>query len=115
MTGRPLPRRLDGPRGSTLAAAALAVLTASGAVLVAVTLSQTHPAADRVAARDLAAALALSDVALFTEARYTRNPSLADLHSAFQDGPGSLEHFPTGSLVMPPRDLPAGRLEAREE
>jgi hypothetical protein len=47
----------------------------------------------------LVAALDLTDLALFTEARYTRHPSQADLHSAFQDHPMALEHFPTGSLV----------------
>jgi hypothetical protein len=47
--------------------------------------------------------LALTDLCLFTEARYTRHPSQADLHAPFQDHPGSFEHFPTGSLVRPPR------------
>lgn len=46
--------------------------------------------------------LGLSDLALFTEARYTRHPSMADLHTAFQDHPISLDHFPTGSLIAPP-------------
>jgi len=46
--------------------------------------------------------LRLTDLCLFTEARYTRNPALADLHSPFQDHPGALEHFPSGSLVAPP-------------
>ena len=45
--------------------------------------------------------LRLTDLCLFTEARYTRNPALADLHSPFQDHPLSFEHFPSGSLVMP--------------
>lgn len=49
--------------------------------------------------------LGLTDLALFTEARYTRHLSLADLHSAFQDHPMALEHFPSGSLVPPPRRL----------
>ena len=49
--------------------------------------------------RQLAATLELTDLALFTEARYTRHPSQADLHSAFQDHPVALEHFPSGSLV----------------
>lgn len=44
-------------------------------------------------------ALGLTDLCLFTEARYTRNPSQADLGSAFQDHPFSLEHFPAGSFV----------------
>jgi len=45
--------------------------------------------------------LGLSDLALFTEARYTRHPAQADLHSAFQDHPLALEHFPSGSLIVP--------------
>lgn len=51
--------------------------------------------------------LGLTDLALFTEARYTRHPSQADLHSAFQDHPIGLEHFPSGSLLPPPRTLTA--------
>ncbi len=47
--------------------------------------------------------LGLTDLALFTEARYTRHPSQADLHSAFQDHPMSFDHFPSGALVPPPR------------
>ena len=46
--------------------------------------------------------LGLTDLCLFTEARYTRNLSQADLHSAFQDHPMAFEHFPSGSLVLPP-------------
>ena len=53
----------------------------------------------------LVAQLRLTDLALFTEARYTRHPSQADLHSAFQDHPLALEHFPTGSLIGPPAGL----------
>ncbi|MEG3638013.1 hypothetical protein [Magnetococcus sp. PR-3] len=49
--------------------------------------------------------LQLTDLSLFTEARYTRHPTMADRHSAFQDHPLSLEHFPTGSLVAPPEHL----------
>jgi len=47
--------------------------------------------------------LQLTDLCLFTEARYTRNPAMADLHAPFQDHPLALEHFPSGSLVTPPR------------
>ena len=49
--------------------------------------------------------LELTDLALFTEARYTRHPSQADRHSAFQDHPVALEHFPTGSIAGPPAGL----------
>ena len=46
--------------------------------------------------------LELTDLCLFTEARYTRHLSQADLHSPFQDHPMSLEHFPSGSILGPP-------------
>jgi hypothetical protein len=46
--------------------------------------------------------LELTDLCLFTEASYTRHLSQADLHTPFQDSPMSLEHFPSGSIVMPP-------------
>jgi hypothetical protein len=51
---------------------------------------------------DLVGKLDLTDLCLFTEATYTRHLSLADLHTPFQNGPMSLEHFPSGSLVKPP-------------
>ena len=43
----------------------------------------------------------LTDLALFTEARYTRHITQSDLHSAFQDHPMSFEHFPSGSMYLP--------------
>ena len=49
--------------------------------------------------------LALTDLCLFTEARYTRHLSQADLYSPFQDHPAALEHFPSGSFVRPPQRL----------
>jgi hypothetical protein len=51
---------------------------------------------------DLVGKLDLTDLCLFTEASYTRHLSMTDLHTPFQNGPLSLEHFPSGSLVMPP-------------
>src|SRR5512137_147967 len=51
---------------------------------------------------EMVRALELTDLCLFTEANYTRHLSQADLHTPFQDSPMSLEHFPSGSLVMPP-------------
>jgi len=54
---------------------------------------------------DLVKELGLSDLALFTEARYTRHLSLADRHAAFQDHPTSFDHFPSGSLYLPPSQL----------
>jgi len=85
-------------------ASALLLLTALDARL------RSHAAAGAIAERSgLVAALELTDLALFCEARYTRHPSQADLHSAFQDHPMALEHFPSGSLVPAPspgRGLP---------
>jgi hypothetical protein len=67
-----------------------AVLQHSGAVRI-----------DRTA--QVVRSLELTDLCLFTEARYTRHLSQADLHSAFQDYPMSLEHFPAGSIAGPPK------------
>ena len=52
--------------------------------------------------KQLVQKLGLTDLCLFTEARYTRHLSQADLHSAFQDHPMAFEHFPSGSVVLPP-------------
>ncbi len=49
--------------------------------------------------------LGLTDLALFTEARYTRHLTQADLHTAFQDHPMAMEHFPSGSFYLPPQWL----------
>lgn len=52
--------------------------------------------------RALVKSLSLTDLVLFTDARYTRHPSMADRHTPFQDYPLSFEHFPSGSLIPPP-------------
>jgi len=46
-------------------------------------------------------ALQLTDLSLWTEARYTRHPSQADRFTPFQDFPSALEHFPAGSIMAP--------------
>lgn len=78
----------------------------------------TAPAQDpqeQVGRAELARELGLTDLAIWTEARYTRHPSQADFFSAFQDSPGALEHFPAGSVVSPPaRAWISGELEATE-
>lgn len=50
--------------------------------------------------------LQLTDLCLATEARYTRHPSQADRHSPFQSHPGALDHFPSGSIILPPQSSP---------
>ncbi len=54
---------------------------------------------------DLVRRLELTDPCLFTDARYTRHPSMADMNTPFQEHPLSLEHFPSGSLLQPPPHL----------
>jgi hypothetical protein len=49
--------------------------------------------------------LQLTDLCLFTDARYTRNPSMADWNTPFQDSPMTMEHFPSGTLALPPPHL----------
>ena len=66
--------------------------------------------ADRAAygeKREIVKALGLTDLCLFTEARYTRHPSAADRFTPFQDHPLSLEHFPSASILLPPPHLSA--------
>jgi hypothetical protein len=86
-------------------------LALAAALLVAAfahaSVQRRHSRASLRAQAEFARALELTDLCLFTEARYTRHPSQADFHSSFQDHPLSLEHFPSGSLVTPR----PGRLE----
>jgi hypothetical protein len=49
--------------------------------------------------------LELTDLCLSTEANYTRHLSQADFHTAFQDHPVCLEHFPSGAVLEPPPHL----------
>ena len=54
--------------------------------------------------------LGLTDLCLFTDARYARHPSMADVHTPFQDYPTSLEHFPSASILsLPPHLKPSVR------
>lgn len=55
--------------------------------------------------RQIVNELQLTDLCLFTDARYTRHPSMADVSTPFQDYPLSLEHFPSGSLLPVPPHL----------
>lgn len=73
-------------------------------LLLAAHAASRHAAAagPRQQASALVQALALTDPCLFSEARYTRHPSQADRHAAFQDHPLSLEHFPAGGILTPP-------------
>jgi hypothetical protein len=86
----------------------LAFLAAAAAGFLAAgwhaTSEQERRAADVAGRAALVRRLGLTDLALFTEARYTRHPSQADRFTPFQEHPSSLEHFPSGSIAAPPRD-----------
>lgn len=78
---------------------------ALGLLLVHASLSEQARRASLQQNAAIVKRLGLTDLALFPEARYTRHLSQADWHSAFQDHPLSLEHFPSGSFTPPPKDV----------
>jgi hypothetical protein len=86
------------------------VLVGLGAVAWAFMAAHAHycsakaQAAWRENAR-MAERLELTDLCLFTDARYARHPSMADRHTPFQDSPMAMEHFPSGTLILPPPHL----------
>jgi len=49
----------------------------------------------------IVADLALSDLALTTEARYTRHPAITDKAVVGMDYPGALDHFPSTLFFAP--------------
>ncbi|MER2538689.1 MAG: hypothetical protein ABTQ26_05555 [Azonexus sp.] len=93
-------------RPSTLAFMMLALLGVLVVLIFAHSWQLTVTDQSRLLAnRALVTQLGLTDLSLFSESRYTRHPSQADLHSALQDHPGAFDHFPTGSLISPPAHL----------
>jgi hypothetical protein len=84
------------------------LLTTVEVLIVIGLVASAHRRADEAATtlvparRAIATRLGLTDLAIWTEARYTRHPSQADVFSPFQDLPSSLEHFPAGSVVGVP-------------
>ena len=103
MTREPRYRRPSTPVFAALAVLGALALAEAGHALV----TAPDHAARLADVASLSARLGLTDLALFTEARYTRHPALADLATAFQDAPGSFEHFPSGSFMPPPAHLRA--------
>jgi hypothetical protein len=93
-------------RKSSIFFAFCAILAAAAGILYAHSawkMRSSIAAMERKAAA--ARYLQATDLCLFTEARYTRHLSQADLHSPFQEHPVALDHFPSGSLVGPPAML----------
>jgi len=58
----------------------------------------------------LVSTLGLTDLALWTEARYTRHPSQADYFTPFQDFPAAIDHFPAGSIISPGSARPSTKI-----
>lgn len=73
-------------------------------------LSQAPGHARMDASAALVRSVGLTDLALFTEARYTRHPAMADLHAPFQDNPMAFEHFPSGTFAPLNRNFGQGTL-----
>lgn len=71
-------------------------------LLTAVLLGRFATAQPRAQLAEVTREYRLTAPALFTEARYTRHPAETDMFSPFQDSPGSLEHFPSGSFLPLP-------------
>ncbi len=68
---------------------------------VSVSISSTKRAPALKANQQLVKNLMLTDLSLWTEARYSRHPSQADFFAPFQDVPAAIERFPSGSLTAP--------------
>jgi len=106
-----LPWPNSTPRPSTIAFSVVAGLAAALALAAMhAALTQGAALARLAETAELARRIGLTDLALFTEARYTRHPSMADLHTPFQDHPISFEHFPSGTFVPYPEGLGSGVL-----
>ena len=96
------------PRKSTIFITFMALnLAALFAIVAHATLSRKGAALEQAMRRGLVKHFSLTDLVLFTDARYTRHPAMADLNTPFQDYPMSFEHFPSGSLMPPPSHLRA--------
>jgi len=67
--------------------------------------AEGHRAWDKkvVVLQQVASDLRLSDLALSTEARYTRHPAVSDSAVIGMDHPGGLDHFPSTLAFAPPR------------
>jgi hypothetical protein len=93
-------------RRSTIYLGTIAILVLSLAGLILHATGKVRASAPHFARKAaLVRQLELTDLCLFTEANYTRHPSMADLATPFQDGPMSMEHFPSGALLGPPPHL----------
>jgi hypothetical protein len=85
-----------------IAVTIIQVIVLAGLMMWSVSVARTRAVKEIPLKQELVQRLELTDLAIWTEARYTRHPSQADFFAPFQDGPSSLEHFPAGSVVAAP-------------
>ena len=85
-----------------LAATVIQVIVLAGLFTWSMSVARARMVEEIPRKQELVQRLELTDLAIWTEARYTRHPSQADFFAPFQDGPSSLEHFPAGSVVAAP-------------
>ena len=85
-----------------LAITVIQVIVLAGLYAWSMSVARARTAEEIPRKQELVQRLELTDLAIWTEARYTRHPSQADFFAPFQDGPSSLEHFPAGSVVAAP-------------
>jgi hypothetical protein len=98
-----------------IALTVLEVATLGGLLALGRASVQRAAAGDLPAKRQVVERLGLTDLSLWTDARYTRHPSQADLFSAFQDFPSAPDHFPSGSIVPAPPGLRAFQRDQRAD
>lgn len=94
---------------------AMLLATLAGLTGWARTTSEDFLVNDLPSRQELVGVLSLTDLALWTEARYTRHPSMSDLFSPFQDHPAAFDHFPAGSLMAPAGPRPSTTLQIRRQ
>jgi hypothetical protein len=85
-----------------IAVTIIQVIVLAGLMMWSASVTRTRTVEEIPRKQELVQRLELTDLAIWTEARYTRHPSQADFFAPFQDGPSSLEHFPAGSVVAAP-------------
>lgn len=78
------------------------VLLVGGVLLVIQQQHRVEQGKRVIQARVMTAALGLSDLALSTEARYTRHPVASDRVVMVMDHPGGIDRFPSTSFWAPP-------------
>ena len=73
-----------------------------GSAVSHLVLAKRHCQADNFALLgSVTAGLGLSDLALSTEARYTRHPAVSDSVVVSMDHPGAIDHFPSSFFWAP--------------